>query len=341
MANGKTAVVLSNGQMRVGGKLQVTPSGLKVDGKLSFEEWQEAGRFFRFVDECNAWSIGDWLRLGERDWGDKYWAAALDLGFSQRTLEDYKYVADNVHSTFRNVNLLLGHHKAVAPLGDDPGEQKRWLDLAEQGGGEKRWTVAEMRAAMREERLRLTREANPFPDGKCRVLYADPPWKYADDLIEGYGAAEHHYPTLTLQELCDLADGSGRKVAELAAEDAALFLWTTSPLLDDAFGVVSAWGFQYKSSFVWDKVRHNYGHYNSVRHELLLVCTRGSCTPDAKTLRDSVVECERSDEHSEKPAVFYEIIEEMYDHGPRLELFARRARAGWDAWGNEAGNRGG
>jgi N6-adenosine-specific RNA methylase IME4 len=51
-----------------------------------------------------------------------------------------------------------------------------------------------------------------------------------------------------------------------------------------------------------------------------------------------VIECERSDEHSEKPVIFYEIIEEMYDHGPRLELFARRTRAGWDAWGNEARN---
>jgi hypothetical protein len=65
--------------------------------------------------------------------------------------------------------------------------------------------------------------------------------------------------------------------------------------------VIEAWGFTYKTSFVWDKVRHNYGHYNSVRHELLLVCTRGSCTPDEPTpMPDSVVVEERSDVHSER-----------------------------------------
>ena len=67
---------------------------------------------------------------------------------------------------------------------------------------------------------------------------------------------------------------------DLAAPDAVLFLWVPSPLLADGWPLIAAWGFTYKASFVWDKVKHNYGHYNSVRHELLLIAPRGSCLPE-------------------------------------------------------------
>jgi len=110
---------------------------------------------------------------------------------------------------------------------------------------------------------------------------------------------------------------------EWAEDDAVLFLWATSPMLENAFQVIRAWGFKYKTSFVWDKVKHNFGHYNSIRHEFLLVCTRGSCTPDAGKLFDSVQTIERSDRHSEKPEEFRKIIETLYTRGAKLELFAR------------------
>lgn len=80
----------------------------------------------------------------------------------------------------------------------------------------------------------------------------------------------------------------------------------------------------------------SWGHYNSVRHELLLICTRGSCTPDTGKLLNSVVEIERSNKHSEKPQEFYNIINAMYDHGRKLELFSRKPRIGWDSDGNES-----
>jgi N6-adenosine-specific RNA methylase IME4 len=121
------------------------------------------------------------------------------------------------------------------------------------------------------------------------VLYADPPSKYNDKLIEGYGAAEHHYRPMSIEELCE------PRFAALAANNAVLFIWATSPFLEKCFAVIRAWDFEYKSSFIWDKVKHNYGHYNSVRHEFLLVCTKGSCTPDSPVLIDSVVQVERTD----------------------------------------------
>ena len=79
---------------------------------------------------------------------------------------------------------------------------------------------------------------------------------------------------------------------------------------------------------------HNMGHYNSVRHEFLLVCTRGSCTPDNVQLFDSVQSIERT-EHSKKPEAFRKIIETLYTNGSRIELFAREKHDGWQSWGNE------
>jgi len=172
-----------------------------------------------------------------------------------------------------------------------------------------------------------------LPPDTYRVFYADPPWSYGNSGIIGdsdhYGHTGRHYPSMTIAELCDLG------IASIADDDAVLFLWVTSPLLAEVWPVIKAWGFTYKTSFVWDKEKHNFGHYNSVRHELLLVCTKGSCTPDVPTLYDSVQNVERSDTHSEKPQVFRDIIDDLYPYGKRLELFARAEHDNWERWGSE------
>jgi len=177
-----------------------------------------------------------------------------------------------------------------------------------------------------EENINKTPE---LKDKKYRIIYADPPWKYNDKLIEEYGGAEKHYNTLSIAELCDLP------IMELTEENAVLFLWVTSPLLQDSFRIIESWGFKYKTSFVWDKVKHNMGHYNSVRHEFLLVCTKGSCTPDNIKLYDSVQTIERTSKHSEKPEEFRNIIDDIYRVGNRIELFARVKKDKWDSYGNE------
>jgi len=180
-----------------------------------------------------------------------------------------------------------------------------------------------------EKRAAVTTGPSPAPTGKHRVIYADPPWQYGNAGLTEYGHAESHYPTMPLADLCAMP------VAEWAEDDAVLFLWATSPMLEDAFNVIRAWGFAYKTSFVWDKVKHNFGHYNSVRHEFLLVATRGSCTPDTPKLFDSVQVIERTDRHSEKPEEFRGIIQTLYTHGEKLELFARSEHAGWKVHGNQ------
>ena len=140
---------------------------------------------------------------------------------------------------------------------------------------------------------------------------------------------EHHYPTMSLDDIC------GMTLPEIAA-DAVLFLWATNPLLPEAFQVITAWKFTYKTSFVWDKVKPNFGYYNRANHEHLLLATRGNCTPDnAAALVDSVQSIEKT-EHSRKPERFRELIDAMYPYGERVELFARgKLPAGWVGWGNE------
>ena len=176
----------------------------------------------------------------------------------------------------------------------------------------------------------------PIPMGKFRVIYADPPWKYNDERQQTTGAAVDHYRVMSIDELCDLQDPDGRHVKDLTCDRSILFLWATSPMAPEGFRLLDAWGFRYKAMYVWDKVRGYYGHYNDVRHELLLIGTKGAgCTQEGETLHDSVVQVERSSAHSQKPAEFYDIIESMYPGGPYIELFARNTRPGWNSWGNE------
>lgn len=170
-----------------------------------------------------------------------------------------------------------------------------------------------------------------LPGDKYRVIYADPPWKYGDDLIEGYGAVVHHYKPMPLENICAL----GEPLSEIINKDAVLFLWGTVPQLPDVLEVMKSWKFDYKTHFVWDKIAHNYGHYLSVRHELLMVGIKGSCLPDVKQLFDSVQTVRRK-EYSSKPSEFRNIIDTIYPKGKAIELFAREKPSGrWDAWGAE------
>lgn len=212
----------------------------------------------------------------------------------------------------------------AARLSSAPPETQRRI-VSKLDSGEATKATEAMRLIRHEDRGTV-----PMVQGRYRVLYVDPPWEYGNADLQQYGHASHHYPTMSLPELCAVA------VAEIAEPDAVLFLWATSPMLKDALYLMEAWGFSYKTSFVWDKVRHNFGHYNSVRHEFLLIGTRGSCTPDAKELVDSVQTIERSDVHSQKPKEFRAIIDRLYTHGARIELFSRtELPEPWIAWGNE------
>lgn len=129
-----------------------------------------------------------------------------------------------------------------------------------------------------------------------------------------------------------------------SAENAVLFLWVTNPFLQEAFKVISAWDFEYRTNMAWVKqnlIRPGVGFYVRGRHELLFICTKGTFVPDqtGKEPIGSVIEANVG-EHSQKPDIIYKIIESMYPEGKYLELFARKTREGWTSWGNELDGKG-
>ena len=173
-----------------------------------------------------------------------------------------------------------------------------------------------------------------MPIGKFNVLYADPPWAYDFSHENMSGSVAQHYPTLTCEEIANYKDESGKGIAELASENAVLFLWITNPKLNEVWQVIEKWGFEYKTNFVWVKNIAGQGFYVKGQHELLLICVKGSFRTDDSLYIRSVVQHPRL-EHSQKPKIFYELIEKMYPKGKYLELFARNKRKNWSSWGVE------
>lgn len=165
--------------------------------------------------------------------------------------------------------------------------------------------------------------------GTFNVIYADPPWQYDYSPTEAR-AIENQYPTMPLADICELP------VSEIAAEDCVLFLWTTSPKLEDALTVLRAWGFTYKTNMVWVKDKIGMGYYARQQHELLLIATKGALPVPEPATRPASVICGERAAHSAKPESVYGLLERMYPDFPKVELFCRAPREGWSVWGNQS-----
>lgn len=174
---------------------------------------------------------------------------------------------------------------------------------------------------------------------KYDIILADPPWKYnsrANHKTRFRGGAEGHYDLLTTQEICNLP------ISELANPNALLFMWATFPMITDAFKVIDAWGFKYKTiGFLWAKLNpkagtpfFGVGYYTKSNSEPCLLATRGKAMKPIINTVSSLILAPRQ-EHSRKPEESLIRIERMYPDTKKLELFSREKREGWDSWGNE------
>jgi len=181
------------------------------------------------------------------------------------------------------------------------------------------------RQVERTRRYAQVGESRALPHGRFELIYADPPWQLGNP--DSAYAPEQYYPTLPLDEIASLPVP--------AADDALLYLWAVNSHLPEALTVMVAWGFEYRSCEVWVKPSIGMGVWTRNRHELLLIGRKGNASPaPRKRLLDSVIEAPRT-RHSEKPTAVYERLERLYPHLAKLELFARAARPGWRAWGNQ------
>ncbi len=115
-----------------------------------------------------------------------------------------------------------------------------------------------------------------------------------------------------------------------------LFLWATSPKVEEALQVMKAWGFTYRTCAVWVKDKIGLGYWFRQQHELLLVGVRGKFPPPEPGTREpSVIQGDRT-EHSAKPEIVRELIEHWWPTLGRVELFCRTPRKGWSVWGNQS-----
>jgi N6-adenosine-specific RNA methylase IME4 len=169
------------------------------------------------------------------------------------------------------------------------------------------------------------------------VILADPPWHFETySELGGERSAGRHYATDTGGDMFSLP------VEVLAAPDCALLLWATWPNLAQALALIEAWGFTYKTlGFDWMKLNRSgeglfmgAGYFSRSNSEPCLLATRGA----PKRIDAGVLSAVLAPvgEHSVKPDCVQERIERLFA-GPYLELYARRVRPGWTAWGNEIG----
>jgi N6-adenosine-specific RNA methylase IME4 len=325
-------VTLSERGLALPGKITIV--GLELPETLSFEEWQGIGETLKGVERSLMWWIGDWLRYGERRYGETYAQAMDSTELAYQTLVNAKNVASKFESNRRRLNLSWGHHAEVAAL--DGPEADALLDEAQRDGlsrNELRRRVSQKKAAARimapEAGESTCGPADLFrlaaSGAKFGSIYADPPWLYDN---QGTRASTgNHYGGMTVDEICALP------VRELAADNAHLHLWTTNAFLFDCPRIFDAWGFEFRSSFVWVKSEFGIGNYWRNSHEILLTAIRG----DAKRFNDhslkSWLECSRG-AHSAKPEQVRHFIERA-SPGPYLEMFGRSISPGWVVWGNQ------
>lgn len=170
------------------------------------------------------------------------------------------------------------------------------------------------------------------------AIYADPPWNFENYSENGEGKnPNRHYDCMSINKIKALPIGP------LAKKDSVLFLWVTDPMLQEGLEVMKAWGFQYKTvAFTWakqgradrNKWHMGTGYWTRSNPEMCLLGVNGSPKRCDRGVRQLVIEPVR--EHSRKPDRIHDDIESLVD-GPYIELFSRKNRPGWKAWGNEVG----
>jgi N6-adenosine-specific RNA methylase IME4 len=166
------------------------------------------------------------------------------------------------------------------------------------------------------------------------IIYADPAWDYKGQVQhntkEGNKSAVDHYNTLTLEQLKKI------NVKSICEKDCLLFMWTSSPHLDQAIELMNSWGFKYSTiAFVWDKQKTNPSYYTLSRCEICIVGKKGKIPTPRGSRKERQFISEMRTFHSKKPDEVRDRITRMFPTQKKLEMFARQKYDGYDVFGNQ------
>lgn len=343
------AIAVDTGEVLTlaGGRLEGLPgeggtTWYRLPEHLNVHQWLAIGEQLVSVEKSVLWWLGDWWVYGQTKYGERLAAVKEWDGPDFQTCANAGSVCRKFETYRRREVLSFKHHAEVAALPTEEAEEL--LDWAEEplkSGNSK----AKPRST-RELRMEVNKRKNVVgilagPDSctiddlheaaakglKFGTIYADPPWLYDNQGTRG--ATGNHYGGMTVDEICNMP------IRELAADSAHLHLWTTNAFLFECPKIFEAWGFEFKSSFIWVKPQMGMGNYWRNSHEILLTAVRGKGMPFNDHSMQSYLICNRG-KHSAKPEQIRGFIERA-SPGPYLELFSRRSEdecPGWKIWGN-------
>lgn len=178
-------------------------------------------------------------------------------------------------------------------------------------------------------------EFAPLPDKRYEIIYIDCPWNYAGQRQhtkggKDSGGADAHYSTVTTKDLKSF------DIPSITAKNCLLFMWVTSPHLEQGLALMKAWGFKYATiAFVWYKKKTNPGSYTLSECEICLVGKHGTIPKPRGSRRERQFLAETRTVHSRKPTEIRKRIQRMFPTQQKIEVFARERVPGWDAYGND------
>jgi N6-adenosine-specific RNA methylase IME4 len=341
----------------------ITWNGFIIDGHNRFEiatrwnlEYETEAKRFKDENEVKEWMINN--QFGRRNLSNyqrSVLALELENVFSERAKESYKEnvgrpsklsqksdtikvdtkkelakVANVSHDTIAKVKVIEAKATPEVKAQLSSGEvsiNQAYQDIKkEEKKTERLNQIEEIKVKIEEENLTVENK-------KYHVIAIDPPWNYKEkggftsedyDSKSNRGAVD--YPTMNLEQI--------KKIELPEADDCVLFLWTTHAFLKNSFEILEHWGYNYKATLVWDKVKMGLGRTIRMQVEFCLIAIKGNPIINGSSERDIIAEARR--EHSRKPEAFYEMVDRMCI-GNKLDYFSRNNRINWEHYGAEKG----
>jgi N6-adenosine-specific RNA methylase IME4/ParB-like chromosome segregation protein Spo0J len=219
------------------------------------------------------------------------------------------------------------YEKAKAVVAKARAKPKEFGDLLTEMNAKGNVSGAFRKLVIREKAQAIAKEPSPLPEGPFRVIVCDPPWHYEKRAGDVTQRGAIPYPSMTIPQIRALP------VESRAHDDAVLWLWATNAHLPEAFGIVEAWGFRYKTLLTWAKQKMGMGDWLRGQTEHCLMAVRGK--PVVILTNQTTLLNAPTTKHSAKPAEFYELVERLCP-GSKLEMFQRKPREGWFGHGDES-----